>query len=206
MGEQLVTPRRSDPASRQSARWIRVARSLIAFAIGTAGAWMLLRVTAPFWVAATAPLAVSSVQLVEPGPLTTAAAVAEDRVTLEFRHAYQHQAPRAPQIPLLPLVYGHAMWSGLAMAAPGLRARRRVRDFAIGLTTMTLVAWIALVVRVEYNYTQIQSAPFPALFDNWRGWTAYFLHSFFLEIGFFVVPVALSALLHRRAWATLIAG
>lgn len=170
---------------------------------GIGGAWALTRWTLPLWAALLIPLGEGLLRTLEPWPLTTDVRLMDDGVSLQIDHVYAQRAPKAIRVDLLALSYAIPLWIGLALAAPGLRWRRRLRDLAAGWFLLAVVVVVAFAARVHHNYATIDMDPFPAMFDNWRGWTAYFVNMFFLEVGFFVLPLGLAVALHRKAWAPL---
>jgi hypothetical protein len=168
------------------------------------GAWVLMRWTLPWWSNMLAALGEGLLRSLEPWPLTTDVRPMGDGSALQVLHVYARRVPEAVRVDLLPLAYGLPLWIGLACAAPRLPWRRRLRDLVGGGFVLAIAMVVAFAARVHHNYATIDEDPFPAMFDNWRGWMAYFVNMFFLEVGFFVVPLALALALHRRAWASLL--
>lgn len=173
-------------------------------AAGSCAAWLLLRSTTPLWAPGLGQAALAGAQAVEPWPLTRAVRVIEGGRALEVRHVHERRVPRVPRVPVLPLVYGHALWAGLALAAPGPSWRRRSRDLLVGWLALSLVSWIALVVRIEYAFAQIPEPPFPQLIAASRRAVLYFAHGYLLDVGLFVGPLALAGAMHHVGWAALV--
>lgn len=187
-----------------NARGPSLALALLRFVAGLVGAWMLMRWTLPLWAKLLVPLGEGLLRTIEPWPLTTDVNFVEGSTMVQVAHVYVQRVPKGIRVELLPLAYGIPVWIALALAAPGLEWRRRLRDLAAGWFVLAVVVIVAFAARVHHNYATLDQDPFPAMFDNWRGWTAYFVNMFFLEVGFFVLPLGLAVALHRRAWANLL--
>jgi hypothetical protein len=204
MGDAPSLPARpavASPEGRASPRLVLVLARFVAILVIT---WLVVRWTLPLWAAAVIPLAEGALRTAEPWPLTTEVRLRDDGVTLQFFHVYANRVPKTPTVDLLSLTYGVPLWFALCLAVPGVPWRSRLRDLALGWVVLVVASMVALVARVHHVYATIDADPFPALFDNWRGWTAYFIDMFFLEVGFFVLPLGLALLFHRRQWAAFV--
>ena len=184
------------PASRAS--WVGWAWLVLRFLAAAALAWMLLRLTRGAWTGIYVVLAPELLRILEPWPLTRSAQLLTDGDTVRFVHVYIEKVALSPSVRLSSLNYGFVLWAGMVAAIPSLRWKERLRDLLVGGGILLVLSLFALAARVHHQYATITEPPFPELFDNWRGWTAYFLNLFFMELGFWVAPIALGLLAYGR--------
>ncbi len=186
-------------------RWRPMLWLALRFVLGMGAGWVLLRSTLPWWSPLYVPLGEGILRTFEPTPLTDHLELIEGGQTLQVFHEFTARVPRTPTVRVDHLVQGGPVWWGLMAAVPKLAIRDRLLGLALGTLITGILALLILVARVHLGYANLDVEPFLGLFDNWRGWSAYFVDMFFREVGLFVVPIALAALLYRSQWKDVLA-
>lgn len=153
-------------------------------------AWWLLQLSLPSTLPLWSPFLHGALQLVEPWPLSETVAVAPGGDSLQVWHAYEAVVAARPNVRPSMLLPGLALWWALVASWPGLSWRRRAGELAGGTSGLLLLALVALVARVHYQYATLEDAPFAPWFEGWRGWAAYLLNRFLVDIGFWASPLA----------------
>lgn len=168
--------------------------------------WALLHALLPATLPLWPPFLLGALEAVEPWHLSEAVHLAPAGDALQVWHAYEARVPARPNVRPSMLLPGLALWWALVLAWPGLPPRRRAAEAAAGTALLLLLGLVALVARVHYQYATLEAAPFAPWFGGWRGWSAYLLNRFLVDIGFWVVPLAGFAALRARGGGARAAG